>query len=135
MADTTLQTLKGIYGRLSGFAGLTSLVSTRIYSDVPQQASFPYVKISIPNSEDFSTKNASDYNHKVRVQVFSRQASPKEAIDVREQVFLALDRQEENITVTGATVVRIQKDQLSTLLEDVEGWQAVIQFDCTVQSN
>lgn len=137
MADSTINTLAGIFNRLSGFTELTDIVGTRIYSNVPKSADFPYVQFTIENSDDYSSKNGSDYVHKLRVQGFSRKSTQLEALQIRQAVFNALDRKEANVTVTGATVVRMQKDQFATIFKQNDGvtWQSSIQFDIVVQTD
>jgi hypothetical protein len=136
MADTALNSLGAIITRLKAVTAVTDIVSTRIYTQVPQQADFPYIVITM-DSDDWSTKDFSDMEHKVRVHGFSRYDGMKECLDIRSAVIDALDRQEANVPVTGATTVLLQKDSLSTSFQEPDGktWQSVVQFNMIVQSN
>ena len=70
MADSALAVIDGVLTRLKAYAPVTALVSTSIYTDVPQQTKPPYIVMSI-DSDDWSTKSSSDMSHVLRVQSFS----------------------------------------------------------------
>ena len=55
MTDTTKIVLTGIINRLKSQAAVTNLVDTRIYSNVPQQATFPYIFVEM-QSETVQTR-------------------------------------------------------------------------------
>ncbi len=135
MSDSTLALMEGIINRLKGFAALTALVPAgKILTKVPQQTTFPYVKVII-SSEDNSAKDYEGMSHKIRVQTFSRESSAKQALLLRAAVIDALEREEINITVTGFQLVRLDKATLIDIIEDEdgEGWQGIVEFDAVVQ--
>ena len=135
MADTAGEVIEGITTRLKAFTAVSNLVDARIYTAVPQNEVFPYIVLGI-ESDDYSTMSSSDMMHIVRVQAFSTYNGTKEALEIRAAAVAALDRQEDNVTVTGATVVRLQKSGLNTVFIEPDGitWQSVIQFEMVVQS-
>lgn len=134
MADTAKYVLKGVIARLLSQSGVTSLVSTRVYSWVPQDTTFPCVKVSIIESRPDNTFSATEYTHKVRVQCFSRATTPKEVLDIREAVFNALNRKDANITLDSGTLVGILASDLSSyfLEDDGKTFQGVIDFSVSV---
>jgi hypothetical protein len=134
MSDSGLATLQGIITRLKAYAGLTALVSTRIYSIVPQQTAFPYVVVSM-RSNPFDTKDVTGLNTIIRVQGFSRQMSYDEALNIRNQVMVALERQEANITISGFTLVKLDKGALCDIITEDDGItrQSIIEFDALIQ--
>jgi hypothetical protein len=134
MADSGLALLAGLVTRLKAYTGLTTLVSTRIYSIVPQQTTFPYVVISV-RSTPFDMKESIGQNHVIRVQGFSRQQDYAEALNIRNQVEAALERQESYITVTGFTLVKLDKANLCDIITEDDGLtrQSIIEFDALIQ--
>ena len=129
MSDTGQATLKGVITRLLAVSGVTSLVSTRIYNDVPQQATFPYILAEI-SSEPFSANDFSDMQHRIRVHTFTRVPSQDKALQIRSAIFSALDRQEANITLDTGNLVMIHYAGISDVFKEPDGktWHAVIEF-------
>lgn len=119
---------------MKAVSNVYSLVTTnsvkRIYSVIPQQTAFPYIKVSI-SSQPFDTKDSTGMQHKVRVQAFSRTSSLDEALNIRSAVIDALERQESNITITGFSLVRFDKGALSDIITEEDGVtrQAIVEFD------
>lgn len=124
---------KGIIARLNAVTAVTDLVSARIYTFVPQQQTFPYIKVSM-DAEPFADKTESDSQHNVRVQAWSRKATAEEALDLKEAIFNALDRQEANITLDSGTLVRLQYDGTSDIFVEGDGktTQVVIEFKAVI---
>ncbi len=134
MADSGLALLAGLVTRLKAYSALTAITGTRIYSVVPQQTTFPYVVVSI-NAQDWSAKDYVGMNYKIRVQGFSRKQDYQEALDIRTQVTAALERQESNITVSGFTLVKLDKANLCDIITEDDGLtrQSIIEFDALIQ--
>ncbi len=82
--------LTALHARLAGNAGVAALVGPRIYSDVPQDAGFPYVVIDGPSSEDAGTDSSPGLLSEVRVHAHSRGAGLKEAKDILTAIYDAL---------------------------------------------
>lgn len=98
MSDTYLSLMKGIIAALKADATVSGLVSTRVYSDVPQDETFPYIVVEI-DSEDYSSKTFSGMGHEVRTHIYSRKKSPKEIGDIRSAVYNVIHRQEDSIAL------------------------------------
>jgi hypothetical protein len=107
VADTALAVVKGVVAALTADAGMSALVSGRIYSDVPQGATFPYVLVSL-SSKPFSAASFSGQTHTVRIQAFSRSASIAECLSVRKAALDALNRQESSIALDTGTLVQCE---------------------------
>lgn len=135
MADSALAVIEGVITRLLALTPVTSIVGTKVYTDVPQQTKPPYIVLSI-DSGDWSTKTTSDMRHTLRVQSFSDKKGLKECLTLRSAIVNALDRQEDNVTLSSGSVMLLQKGGLNTAFKEPDGktWQSVVQFDIIVQS-
>ena len=133
MSDSTLVGLKGVMARLLGFSTLTSIVSTRIYSSVPQQATFPYAVVEFTSS-DWSQQDDDNMQHTVRVNGYSRHSSPLEAMQIAEKTYNALNRQENNITLDSGNVVLLIFAGVKTTFKELDGitWHSVIEFNLII---
>jgi hypothetical protein len=92
-----------VYGWLSGFAGLTALVGTRIYPDViPEQASLPAIAFTRSQTEPVSTIHGSVFAEFVAVQIQAWSATRTEAEAVADAVVDALAANAEIYIARGA---------------------------------
>lgn len=135
MADSGLATLGGVITRLKAVTAVTDLVSTRIYTAVPQgDAIYPFIRVSI-DSADNSTKSYAGMNNLLRIQAFSRYNGIKEVLQIRSAVEDALNRQEANVSIAGFSLVRLERATLATTFIESDGktWQSVIEFECVTQ--
>lgn len=90
----------GLYSKLN-VAGLTALVGSRIYDDVPQAPTYPFVWIEV-NEQDvrgFGTRGLPEVE--VRVHAFSTYAGMKEAQQITQKVIELL--RDQAVTVSGYT--------------------------------
>lgn len=133
MSDTALPVLKGIIAALKANGAVAALVSTRIYSDVPQAASFPYIEVSL-TSEPFAASDFSGQSHTVRIQGYSREKSKRECLQIRKAALEALDRQETSITLDNGTLVKCEYAGLSDAFKEDDGktWQSVAEVEVVV---
>jgi len=133
MADSTRVGLKGIMTRLLAYSDLTDIVSTRIYSNIPQQTTFPYVDVAF-TSTDWSQKDDANMQHSVIVSAYSRTSSPSEAMQIGEEVYNALNRQENNITLDTGSVILLQFSGVKTTFKDADGktWHSVTEFNFVI---
>ena len=133
MADSTLAGLKGIVARLIASSDVTNLVSTRIYSNVPQQATFPYILVEF-ESTDWSQQDDANLQHRVTVNGYSRKSSLLEASQISEKVYNSLNRQENNISLDAGNVVLLHFAGVKTTFKESDGvtWHSVIEFNLTI---
>lgn len=133
MADTALSVIKGVIAALKATGAVTAIVGQRIYTDVPQGATFPYLLVSV-QSEPFAANDFSGQTHTVRLQSFSREAGAQQALAIRKAALDALDRQEASITLDEGTLVKCEYSGLSDsfIEDDGKTWQAVGELEVIV---
>lgn len=136
MSDSGAETLKGIITRLKAFTGVSDIVSTRVYSRVPQGTAFPYIVVSLPDAEPFETKDTTDMTHVVRIQAFSQAKSPKEALQIRAAAIAALNRMELFVSVIGFNLIKLEIRGAVACFQEPDGqtWQSVAEFDALATS-
>lgn len=113
--------MKGLIAALKADAGV-SAITTRVYSNVPQGAAFPYVKIQLA-AEDAGLKDLARQDFRVSVQSFARENGTNSALelagDLQAAIFASLDRQEGSVTMESGVLTYLQFDGgLDLFLED-----------------
>lgn len=133
MVDSGAAVIKGVIAALNAAGAVTALVQQRIYSDVPQNESFPYIVVSI-TSEPFAANDFSGQTHTLRIQTFSRFHSVSEALLVRAAALNALDRQEQAITLDSGTLVKSEYSGFSDAFKEDDGrtWQSIGEVEIVV---
>ena len=129
MADGyALATQKGIRAALVANSDVTSLVSTRIYDEPPQDVVFPYLRFNTISPNAFDTDTAEGALVDISLEAHSRSASGRvEATQIAEAVQAALHRQETSVTIAGYTLVELIFDAISVTRDgDGRGYTAVI---------
>lgn len=135
MSDTAIETLEAIYTVLKNNANVTSKVSTRIYTQVPQNTIFPYIRLNISTESD-QLLDRTDFKHRVEIQAFSQAKGNNEALTIRGYIFDALNRIDNSISISGCACSRIQATDYDVFIEDDgKTWQAFIAFDVHVSQN
>lgn len=112
--------LKGIIARLAAVSAVTDIVSTRIYSSVPDNPTFPYLTISI-NATENKTKNTSKFIYELYIQSYSRKPSQKQTHDIHEAIHTALDRQEAAISLDAGDMVSLEHQSTIGIVRDPDG--------------
>lgn len=133
MSDSTYDTLKGVVARLKAYDNLISVVSSKIYTDVPQQTEAPYVLVEI-ESRPWTQDDDSNMQHTVRVHGYSDKTSMSQAVRISEYVYGALDRQEANISLDSGTLVMCDFSGVKTVIQepDDKTWHSIIEFNLIV---
>lgn len=134
MGDYALPVVKAIIATLKASSAISDAVGDQVYSDVPQNAEFPYIRVGI-SGEPFAADDFSGHEHTVRVQVFSRVASIDECLAIRAHVFTALDRNEEAITLEAGSLVKCEHSGVTDAFPEDNGktWQSLIEFTVVTQ--
>ena len=102
-----------IYGILSGNAGVTALVSTRIFPDVAAQGTaFPFVVYNLQEITPNDTKSGVSTLDEERYDIIAVSTSYSEVISISEVCRTALDRY--SGTVNSITVQSIQFTDFNT---------------------
>lgn len=122
-----MSTGKAIYGILSANAGVTALVSTRIYPDMAtQDTAFPFVVYQIEGTTPSDTKDGASKMDMVDFAVMAYAKSYTNAQDIASACRTALDRY--SGSMQGVTVDSITfKDQQSGQMNADEKVFAVMQ--------
>lgn len=133
MSDSYLVLLKAVIAALKADATLTGIVSQRIYSQVPQNATFPYVAVRIQSSP-YDTKGDLGMEHLVDVSAYSRADTPLEAGNMRSAIYDILNRSESSITLDSGTLVNMIYSSVGTITKEPDGitWQAFSRFRAVV---
>ena len=137
MADGyALATQKGILAALKAAGGVTSLVSTRIYDEPPQDVVFPYLRFNTIQPNAFDTDTAEGSLVDISLEAHSRSASGRvEATQIAEAVQAALHRQEASVTIAGYTLVELIFDAISVTRDnDGRGYTAVISLQAMLDT-
>lgn len=129
MTDSYYPLMKATVATLKAASPITSLVGTRIYNDVPQKSTFPYIVVEAPISGDYSNKDEAGMEHTLDINIYSRNKSSKQAGDIRAKVIAALNRQEDSITIDGEPISNIYY-QTVAMFKDPDGktWHGVASF-------
>tara|TARA_A100001201_G_scaffold2620_1_gene6677 strand:+ start:1336 stop:1743 length:408 start_codon:yes stop_codon:yes gene_type:complete len=105
-----------IYTLLSGDSTLDSLVgNNRIYDNVPQTSSYPYVVIGNEIATNQGTKTLDGIEYGIDIDVWSQYRGKKEIKNIMERIYNLLHDQD--LTVSGASFVVGQVRQVATLVE------------------
>jgi hypothetical protein len=133
MTDSYLNLTKAIITRLKADVDVGVIVDNRIYTDLPQNETFPYVVMNI-SSSPFNTKETSGMEHTIQFRIYSRTKSPKETAEARKAIYNSLHRQEGNITLVGKDISMIQFDGVADISKDNDGvtWTGIIQFSAII---
>ena len=136
MADGfALALQKGLRARLVATAGVTAIVSTRVYDEPPQAVTFPYLRFDQITANAFDTDSTLGSAVDITIEANSRSASGRvEAVQIVEAVRAALHRQEANVTVTGFTLVELIFQTYSVTRDtDGRGYTAVIALQALLE--
>jgi hypothetical protein len=129
--DPVWEMQKAVYTALSGDATLTAMISG-VFSHVPQDTAFPYIKFDNIIAKDWSTKSNLGIQATLPIHIFSRGRGDKEALNIAAEVKRVLD--DAGLSMTGCTMVSLKfSDVKVSELSDGVTWQAVTGFRAMVQ--
>jgi Protein of unknown function (DUF3168) len=110
---------QAMFGALSADAALTALLGAgRIYDDVPQATSPPYVVLGPITARDWSTATEAGTEHVIALHVWSRARGKKQTHDIMETVRAALHDQP--LSVSGYRLVNLRHES-SDIRRDPDG--------------
>ena len=136
MADGfALAIQKGLRTALVANAGVSAIVSTRVYDEPPQNVVFPYLRFDEITSNAFDTDSTVGSSVDITIEANSRSTSGRvEAVQMVEAVRAALHRQETTVTVTGFTLVELIFQTYSVTRDpDGRGYTAVIALQALLE--
>jgi len=137
MADGyALATQVGVLAALKANSGVTSLVSTRIYDEPPQDVVFPYLRFNTIQPNAFDTDTAQGSLVDISLEAHSRSASGRvEATQIAEAVQAALHRQEASVSIAGYTLVELIFEAISVTRDsEGRGFTAVISLQAMLDT-
>lgn len=132
MADGyALALQKALVGQLRADAGVSALVSTRIYDEPPQTPTRPFIRIGAIEPAPLRTDCRAAARVNFGIEVYSRPTSGRvEATRCAEAVVAALDEQEDALTVTGYTLTSLQwMGQTVGRDPDGQSYTAIVAFE------
>ena len=136
MADGFLLALqKGVRAALVADAGVTALISTRLYDEPPQNVTFPYARFGGIEPLAFDTDTAEGALVSFTIEAYSRSASGRvEAAQIAEAIKAALHRGESSITLDDHHLVELIFETYSvTRDQDGRGHTAIIAFQAMLE--
>ena len=134
MADSFKPLIKGVIAALKADTPISDIVVARIFSDVPQNQTFPYIVVTI-QSAPFDTKTSNGMEHSMQVSAFSRSGSVSEVGDIRSAVYDLLHKGESNVTLDSGTLVNMLFSGVGFVAKEPDGvtWQGTMQFDVVIE--
>ncbi|MBY5594106.1 DUF3168 domain-containing protein [Rhizobium leguminosarum] len=133
MVDSAASVIKAAVAALKANVVVTTLVAGRVFSDVPEGATFPYIVLSI-HSQPFAANDFSGQSHTLKIQTFSRDKSIAGALLVRAAALTALDRNEQALTLDAGTLVKSEYTGFSDAFKEDDGrtWQGYAELQVVV---
>ena len=124
-ADLALQ--KAIYAHLSADTAIVALVGTRLFDNVPGDASFPYLTLGEAQVDDWSTGDEGGSEHFLSLHVFSRAGGRAEAKSILGAARSALH--DASLTLEGFQLINLRFLSAETRREsDGATWRGTIRF-------
>ena len=116
MSDYSVAVQTAVYNALNGNSSLTSAV-TGIYDFVPEDTSFPYVKVGDQTMVDDGTKDKKGSDFTLMVHTFSRYRGSKEIKEIMSLVYDILH--ESSLTISGA--MNNMRFEFSDIIKESDG--------------
>lgn len=133
MTDTFLPLTKAIIAALKADSTITANVAARVYTQVPQNATFPYIVLRI-QSEPYDFKDDTGMLHTLDVSAYSRADSPLETGTIRSAVYNVLNRAESSLTLDSGTLVSMLHSGIGDVVKEPDGitWKGFLRFNAIV---
>lgn len=128
-----------VYKALMGSPGLTAIVGSRIFDDVPHEAeststAFPRVSIGEQSSEFNGTSDSDLFDVEIVIHAWSRAPGRKECLEIVGQIYAALHRQ--SLPATAGYIVNFEYAAHDTAKEaDGETYHATVRFTGLLQTS
>ena len=118
MSDHSLELQKTIFDTLSGDSTLTSTYGANVYDYVPDNSSFPYIKVGEETSVDNGTKTLQGNEHTLVIHTFSQYRGSKEVKNIMSRIYALLH--ESSLSVSGASLVNL-RFEFSDVIKENDG--------------
>ncbi len=128
MANANWELQKSLYGVLVGDSTLTMLLSgPKIYDDVPQGTSFPYVTIGESTVRDWSTGSDDGLEHILTLHVWSRSRGRKQVHEIMDA--MADKLHDADLPVAGHRLVNFRHELSEARREnDGETYHGIVRY-------
>lgn len=118
MSDHSLELQKSIFDTLSGDSTITSTYGANVYDYIPDNTSFPYVKLGEETSVDNGTKTLQGNEHTLVIHTFSQYRGSKEVKNIMSRIYALLH--ESSLSVSGASLVNL-RFEFSDIIKENDG--------------
>lgn len=129
----TLELRGAIVAALKGAAAVTALVSTRIFDPVPENATFPYIRISAADELQDDADCIPSVEVTQLIDVFSREAGSKQVMSIAAAVRDALHRA--SMTLSTNALVEIYHRQTRFQDDPTGEKHAIVEVVATIENN
>ena len=114
MSDLVLSALQtALYSTLNGDATLSGMIQG-VYDHVPQEVSYPYVRIGDATSRMQPSMATQKAVTEMQLFVLSREGGRAEALAIMERITTLLHQQA--LSISGHSVVQLQQEEASVVL-------------------
>lgn len=103
-----LELQKGIRAALVANSGLTTLVSTRVYDEPPQNVTYPFVRFGDIQPRSADTDGSTGAEVTFNVETYSQTTGRVEATQIAEAIRTALHRSEGSVTLSGINLIELR---------------------------
>lgn len=118
MSDNSLELQKTIFNTINNDSIITSTLGADVYDFVPDNSSFPYIKIGEETSVDNGTKTLQGSEHTLVIHIFSQYRGSKEVKNIMARIYALLH--ESNLSVSGASLVNL-RFEFSDVIKENDG--------------
>lgn len=102
----------------------------KVYGQVPEGAAFPYITINSITAKPLDTKNSTQWNCSITVDVWGTDEGKKDVYEtVSDITYLISKYGVEKVTVDGFAVLDAQIDMIETFPEQTTGYHGLIQIN------
>jgi len=103
-----LELQKGIRAALVANSGVTTLVSTRVYDEPPQNVTYPFVRFGDIQPRSADTDGSTGAEVTFNVETYSQTTGRVEATQIAEAIRTALHRSEGSVTLSGFNLIELR---------------------------
>ena len=103
-----LELQKGIRAALVADSGVTTLVSTRVYDEPPQNVTYPFVRFGDIQPRSADTDGSTGAEVTFNVETYSQKTGRVEATQIAEAIRTALHRSEGSVTLAGFNLIELR---------------------------
>tara|TARA_Y100001937_G_C7119468_1_gene331866 strand:+ start:714 stop:1124 length:411 start_codon:yes stop_codon:yes gene_type:complete len=118
MSIHSFELQKSVFSALNG-ASITDYdgaAITGVFDDVPENTTYPYIRIGEETATDVSVKDKDLFEHTLTIHIWSQYRGNRDIKGIMKQVHDTLH--DSSLSVTGAAMVNMRQEFQTTLLEN-----------------